>query len=87
MGKPPRRLVQLELDGSTNDLPTRGDEVLFDGDVVGAVTSVTQDFEHGPLALAVIKGSVPFEATLRVGSVTAAQTVIVDPGVRHKIEV
>jgi folate-binding protein YgfZ len=82
IGKPPRRLVQLELDGSTNTLPERGTEVLFDGEVVGALTSVTQDFEHGPLALAVIRGSVPFDAVLRASDVTASQTVIVEPGSR-----
>jgi folate-binding protein YgfZ len=78
LGKPPRRIVQLELDGSTNDLPAIGDAVLLDGKEVGRVTSVTQDYESGPLALAVIKRSVPTDAILTAGTVAASQTVIVE---------
>ena len=40
LGRPPRRLVQLELDGSTNELPERGSDVLHDGQVIGRITSV-----------------------------------------------
>jgi folate-binding protein YgfZ len=78
LGKPPRRIVQLELDGSTNDLPAIGDAVLLEGKEVGRVTSVTQDYESGPLALAVIKRSVPTDAVLTAGTVAASQTVIVE---------
>ena len=78
LGKPPRRLVQLELDGSTHDLPALGDAVMLDGKEVGRVTSVTQDYESGPLALAVIKRSVPTDAVLTAGTVAASQTVIVE---------
>ena len=77
LGKPPRRIVQLELDGSTNDTPVVGDDVTLEGKVVGRVTSVTQDYESGPLALAVIKRSVPIDAVLTAGTVAAAQTPIV----------
>ena len=55
-----------------------GDAVLWDGKEVGRVTSVTQDFESGPLALAVIKRSVPTDAVLTAGTVSASQTVIVE---------
>ncbi len=78
LGKPPRRVVKLELDGSTNDTPLIGDAVLWNEKVVGRVTSVTQDFESGPLALAVIKRSVPTDAVLTAGTVSASQTVIVE---------
>lgn len=77
LGKPPRRLVQLELDGSTNALPARGAAVYEGETQVGTLTSVIQDFEHGPLGLAVIKRSTPPESVLVVGEVAAAQTVIV----------
>ena len=77
LGKPPRRLVQLLIDGSTNELPTIGTPV-FNGDVeVGTLTSVTQDYESGPLGLAVIKRSVPLDAVLLVGTVSASQVPIV----------
>jgi folate-binding Fe-S cluster repair protein YgfZ len=78
LGKPPRRIVQLELDGSTNELPATGDAVLWDGKEVGRVTSVTQHYESGPLALAVIKRSVPTDVVLTAGTVSASQTVIVE---------
>jgi hypothetical protein len=51
---------------------------LFDGKEVGRVTSVTQDYESGPLALAVIKRSVPTDVVLTAGTVAASQTVIVE---------
>lgn len=77
LGRPPRRLVQLELDGSTNSLPERGADVVHDGVVVGRLTSVTQHYEHGPLGLAVIKRSVAIDVTLEVAGVTASQTPVV----------
>ena len=78
LGKPPRRIVQLELDGSTNELPVIGDAVLLGAKEVGRITSVTQDYISGPLALAVIKRSVPIDAVLTAGTVSASQTVIVE---------
>lgn len=77
LGRPPRRLVQLELDGSTNSLPSTGDKVMYDTAEVGRVTSVTQHFEHGPIALAVVKRSVPVDAVLTVADVAAGQTPVV----------
>jgi tRNA-modifying protein YgfZ len=79
LGKPPRRLVHLELDGSTNELPARGAEVFNGENVVGRVTSVIQDYESGPVALAVIKRTTPVDATLTVAGISAAQTPIVIP--------
>lgn len=77
LGKPPRRLVQLQIDGSTNELPALGTPVFSEGVEVGRLTSITQDYESGPLGLAVIKRNVPLDATLLVGEVAAAQTPIV----------
>lgn len=78
LGKPPRRLVHLELDGSTNELPKLGDEVTHDGQVVGRITSVVQDYESGPVALAVIKRNISPELVLTVNSISASQTPIVN---------
>jgi len=77
LGKPPRRLVQLQIDGSTNELPELGTPIFFEDAEVGRLTSITQDYESGPLGLAVIKRNVPMDATLLVGGVAAAQTPIV----------
>ncbi len=82
LGRPPRRLTVLWLDGSPNVLPAHGDPVLLDGRVVGAIGSAARHFENGPVALALVKRSVPVEATLTVGSaaeVPATQESVVDP--------
>ena len=78
LGHPPRRLTFLHLDGSNHLLPEEVD-VTLDDKVVGRVTSVANHYEMGPIALAVLSRSVPVEATLMVGNVSAAQEVIVPP--------
>lgn len=55
LGRPPRRLVFLHLDGSTDDLPMLGAEIRVNGKAVGRVTSVVRHHELGPIALGVIK--------------------------------
>ena len=73
LGRPPRRLVLLHLDGMTTDqLPSVGTPVTSDGRTVGFVGTAVRHFELGPVALAVIKRNVPDDATLRVGESTAA---------------
>lgn len=75
MGKPPRRLVLLHLDGSAESLPAHGDEVLFGDRVVGFVGTAARHFELGPIATAVIKRSVPAGAELRVRSSSDGEVV------------
>lgn len=58
LGRPPRRLVFLQLDGSLHTLPAAGSSVVVDERTVGTVTSVAQHYEMGPIALAVVKRSV-----------------------------
>jgi folate-binding protein YgfZ len=77
LGRPPRRLVLLHLDGSDDRDAAPGDPVELDGRVVGRVTSTARHFELGPIALAVVKRSVPAEATLTAGGVAAAQELVV----------
>lgn len=84
LGKPPRRLVFLHLDGSEGLLPDHGDDVLaVQGDVIGHVTSAARHEELGPVALALVKRAVPEDAALSVlhdGVVIAAsQEVVVLP--------
>jgi folate-binding protein YgfZ len=66
LGRPPRRLVFLQLDGSLHTLPAPGSEIIFEDRVVGTVTSVAQHFEMGPIALALVKRSVDPDAVLSV---------------------
>ena len=90
LGHPPRRLVMLHLDGSEGVLPAPGDPVQADrvrpeGDAervtVGAITSSAIHYELGPIALAVIKRTIPATSTLYVESagilISASQEVIV----------
>lgn len=82
VGRPPRRLTMLHLDGSDADLPLAGAEVTLGGETVGRVTSASRHYELGPIALAVLKRSVDPTATLTVagesGPMSAAQEVIVN---------
>ena len=72
LGRPPRRLVLLHLDGSVDRLPEVGDELLTDaGRVVGRVGSSAQHYELGPIALALVKSAVPVDAALLAGGVDA----------------
>ena len=84
LGRPPRRLTLLHLDGSENRLPTVGTELLSggpDGKVVGFVGTSARHHELGPIALAMVKRNVPVDAPLTVEGMPAAQEVIVDPEV------
>ncbi len=83
LGRPPRRLVMLHLDGSGHVSPLAGAPVRLPdgGREVGRVTSVARHHVLGPVALAVVKRSVPGDVELLVdaegGAVSAAQEVVV----------
>jgi tRNA-modifying protein YgfZ len=79
LGHPPRRLVFLHLDGSVDRLPAHGDAVELDGKTAGFVGSAARHFELGPIALALVRRTVPVDKTLLAGGVAAAQEVIVPP--------
>ncbi len=79
LGRPPRRLVFLHLDGSGHSLPGRGTPVLAGEREVGRLTTVARHFEDGPIALAVVKRNTPADAVLLTGGITAAQTIVVQP--------
>lgn len=79
LGRPPRRLVLLHLDGSVDHLPPHGADVM-NGDVrVGFVGSAARHHELGPIALALVKRNVDVTATLQADGVAAAQEILVDP--------
>ena len=81
LGHPPRRLVLLHLDGSEDRLPGHGDLVAAADAPVGFVGSAARHYELGPIALALIKRTVPVDATLEAAGIAAAQQVIVPPDV------
>ena len=66
LGRPPRRLVLLHLSGESDVLPAPGTPVELDGRPVGFLGTAVHHYELGPIALAVIKRSLPDDAALRV---------------------
>ncbi|WP_338677867.1 folate-binding protein [Streptomyces sp. SCSIO 30461] len=84
LGKPPRRLVFLHLDGSEVHLPGHGAPVRLaadgeDGRQLGFVTTSARHHELGPIALALVKRNVPVDAELLAGNTAAAQETVVEP--------
>jgi folate-binding protein YgfZ len=75
LGRPPRRLVLLHLDGVSEVLPEPGTPVLAGAREVGRVGTVVRHHELGVIALALVKRSVAADAALTVGGAVAA----VDP--------
>ncbi|MFI7705789.1 YgfZ/GcvT domain-containing protein [Nonomuraea sp. NPDC049480] len=87
LGHPPRRLVFLHLDGSVDTLPAHGAPVIFESQEVGVVGSAARHHELGPIALAVIKRTVPVDAPLLAGGVAAAQEVVVPPDAGRNVSI
>jgi tRNA-modifying protein YgfZ len=75
LGRPPRRLVLLHLDGVSEVLAEPGTPVLAGTREVGRVGSVVRHYELGVIALALVKQSVRADVALTVAGSTAA----VDP--------
>jgi len=77
LGRPPRRLVLLHLDGA---VAARGSAVTAGGREVGFVGTSGTHAELGPIALAIVKRSVPTDATLVVTDPDgAAIAAAIDP--------
>jgi len=71
LGRPPRRLVLLHLDGSDSALPGVGAPVTLGEREVGRVGTAVRHHELGPLALALVKRTVPDDADLLAAGVPA----------------
>lgn len=100
MGRPPRRLVFLYVEGAEGELPAAGTQLTIarsncDGtaenvssSVVGVVTSIGRHYELGPIALALIKRTVPADAILEFADSSgfiATQEIIVSPHGRSSV--
>jgi folate-binding protein YgfZ len=79
IGKPPRRMVLLHLDGSPEVLPLPGDPVAAGERTVGRVGSVVQHHELGPVALALLKRSAKVTDELTAGVEDRVVQAKVDP--------
>ncbi len=72
LGKPPRHLVMLHLDGSADGRPETGEPVTAGGRAVGRLGTVVDHYEWGPIALALVKRSVPADTDLTAGPCAAS---------------
>ncbi|AUS78982.1 folate-binding protein [Actinoalloteichus sp. AHMU CJ021] len=79
VGRPPRRLLLLHLDGTPELLPEPGDPVSSEGRSVGRVGTVVRHHELGTIALALVKRSVPVERELTAGIPEREVAAAVDP--------
>lgn len=79
LGRPPRKMVLLLLDGSLEILPETGDPVLLGERVVGRVGTVLQHHELGPIALALLKRSTSVDAELLAGQDDHVIQAAIDP--------
>jgi tRNA-modifying protein YgfZ len=77
LGRPPRRLVLLLLDGSEVTLPATGDPVFLEDRQVGFVGTVVRHHELGPIALALIKRNINVDAVLVANGIPATQELLV----------
>jgi tRNA-modifying protein YgfZ len=77
LGKPPRMLVILHLDGDA-DRPSPGDPVLAGGRTVGRLGTVVDHVDEGAIALALVKRGLPADTALITGGDVQVSAVI-DP--------
>ena len=75
LGRPPRMLVLLHLDGSV-ERPSTGDAVLAGGRAVGRLGTVVEHVDLGPVALALLKRGLPADTELATGPQGSVAAVI-----------
>lgn len=75
LGKPPRMLVLLHLDGSV-ERPSTGDPVLAGTRTVGRLGTVVEHVDLGPIALALVKRGLPADTELTTGEQGAVPAAI-----------
>ena len=78
LGRPPRRLVLLHLDGTSETLPPPGTDITVDERAVGFLGTALHHAELGPIALAVVKRNTPDDAHLMVEGMAAKAERLVD---------
>jgi folate-binding protein YgfZ len=79
VGRPPRHMVLLHLDGSPEITPETGDPVVLGERTIGRVGSVVQHHELGPIALALLKRTIPVDVELLAGADDRVVQAAIDP--------
>ncbi|MGB3355961.1 MAG: folate-binding protein YgfZ [Mycobacterium sp.] len=77
LGKPPRMLVLLHLDGD-GDRPSPGDPLQAGGRTVGRLGTVVDHVDEGVIALALLKRGMPADLALNTGGEVEV-TAAIDP--------
>ncbi|MDZ4270743.1 MAG: folate-binding protein, partial [Mycobacterium sp.] len=77
LGKPPRMLVLLHLDGE-GDRPSPGDPLQAGGRTVGRLGTVVDHVDEGVIALALLKRGMPADLVLNTGGEVEV-TAAIDP--------
>lgn len=77
LGKPPRMLVLLHLDGES-ERPSPGDPLLAGGRTVGRLGTVVDHVDEGVIALALVKRGLPADTALTTGGEVQTNAAI-DP--------
>jgi len=72
LGRPPRRLVLLHLSGERDELPPPATPLLLDGRPVGFLGTAVHHHELGPVALGVVRRTVPTGTVLDAAGLPAA---------------
>ena len=83
LGRSPRLLVLLYLDGSAPEQPESGADITMGGRRVGKLGTVVEDCEYGPIALGLVKRSALDHGDLAIGPVAASiepDSIPVDEG-------
>ncbi len=83
LGRSPRLLVMLHLDGSAPETPAPGTDLTLNGRKVGRLGTVVQDCDFGPIALGLVKRSALDAGELLAGGVSLSvepESVPVDEG-------
>ena len=83
LGRSPRLLVLLYLDGSAPEQPESGADITLGGRRVGKLGTVVEDCEYGPIALGLVKRSALDHGDLAIGPVAASiepDSIPVDEG-------
>jgi len=76
LGKPPRMLVLLHLDGG-DERPKTGDPVRAGDRTLGRIGTVAEHVDLGPIALALLKRGLPADTALTTGT-DAVVTAMID---------
>ena len=80
LGRPPRRLVKLQVDGSQHTVPAAGSKVISKGREVGFVGTSVMHHEEGPIALAVVKRNIADGTEVTVADEDAEYAALIDEG-------